>query len=280
MKKIFFPLALFVSVTASAQKISGKLSFQKGQKLEVVNNINSSTEMMMGESKNSSVSTDVYEVKDISDAGITMEKSTKHIKLNLSIMGQEKTIDSDNPQDLKGMAGEPIKEMLQTRQEFTIDGYGKIVSSKAAEKRDPSNPMMNMVMQQTNMAPMIIKEGNPSIFKILPSYEVGKGDTWTDSLTDATGTGKISFTIKDITDTEILLDYVSNGTVDTKQEMMGMSAAVKGTTEASGTITLHKSTGLLKQKTATTISKSAISFSGQDMQTTSKVTSVTTVKTL
>src|SRR5215207_7926651 len=103
MKRVFLPFLFFIAISGSAQKVSGKLHFQKGQKLEVVTNMNATTEMMMGESTSSSVGTEVYEVKDVADANATLDRSMKKVKLNLSIMGQEKSVDSDNPEDLKGM---------------------------------------------------------------------------------------------------------------------------------------------------------------------------------
>jgi hypothetical protein len=281
MKKFVLPCLLLIAINGTAQKVTGKLNLQKGQKLEIVTNMNSTTEMMMGESTNSSVGTEVYEVKDIAGTNAVLERSMKKLKLNLSIMGQEKSIDSDNPEDLKGMIGEPIKELLNTKNEFTIDANGKIVAVKGeSKKKKDDNGMMGMFMQQMNMGAAAPETGSPSVFKILPDYEVGKGDTWADTVAAAGNVIHTSYTLKDITDAEILLDFTSNGKIDTKQQMMGMSAEVKGTVQSSGAITLDKATGILKQKTVTTKTESAVNMNGQEMNTNSKVTSVITVKSL
>ena len=281
MKKFVLPCLLLIAINGTAQKVTGKLNLQKGQKLEIVTNMNSTTEMMMGESTNSSVGTEVYEVKDITGTNAVLERSMKKLKLNLSIMGQEKSIDSDNPEDLKGMIGEPIKELLNTKNEFTIDANGKIVAVKGeSKKKKEDNGMMGMFMQQMNMGAAAPETGSPSVFKILPDYEVGKGDTWADTVAAAGNVIHTSYTVKDITDAEILLDFTSNGKIDTKQQMMGMSAEVKGTVQSSGAITLDKATGILKQKTVTTKTESAVNMNGQEMNTNSKVTSVITVKSL
>lgn len=278
MKKLLLPFLLFATIGASAQKVAGKLTFQNGQKLEVTTNMNSTTEMMMGESSNNTVSTEIYEVKGTSDAGVTLERSMKKLKLNLSVMGQEKSIDSDNPEDLKGMLGDPIKDLLNAKNEFTIDANGRIVSIKEEEKKKKAdNGMMGMFLQGMNLNAGVAK-GSPSFFKVLPEHEVGKGDSWKDSVAIAGTTSLTTYTVKDITATEVLLDFVSDGTIDTKQDMMGMSVAVKGTVKSNGTIVLDKNTGLLKQRNFTTITDSAANLNGQEMNTKAKSTAVITVK--
>jgi hypothetical protein len=205
----------------------------------------------------------------------------KKLKMNLSIMGQEKSIDSDNPEDLKGMLGDPIKDILASKNEFTVDASGKIVAVKAAEKKGKAgNGMMDMFLQGMNVGAASPTEGASSFFKILPAQEVGKGDTWKDSTSTAGTTMLTSYTVKDITDTEIVLDFVSDGTLDTKQDMMGMSVTVKGTIKSNGGITLDKATGLPKQKTVTTITDSAANLNGQEMNTKAKSTAVITVKAI
>ena len=281
MKRLFLPFLLLTVLASSAQKVSSKIALQKGQKIEVVTNMNATTEMMMGASSNSSVSTELYEVKDATNGTATLERSMKKLKMNLSVMGQEKSIDSDNPEDLKGMLGEPIKELLNTKNEFTIDGGGKIVSVKGADKKKKSdNGMMGMFMQQMNLGAGIPLEGKPSFFKVLPDYEVGKGDTWSDTMAVEGNVMNTSYKVKDITESEIIVDYISDGRIDTKQDMMGMSVAVKGNVKTNGAITLDRATGLLKQKTVTNITETASNLNGQEMNINSKSTSVITVKSL
>lgn len=281
MKHFLLALLVFSTAFASAQKVSSKLSFQKGQKLEVTSNINTTMEMAMGESNSSAVNTEIYEVKDVSGTSTTLEHTVKSIKLDLSLMGQEKKIDSDNPDDLKGMVGEPVKELLKTKNEFIVDATGKVTDVKGeAKKKTGGNAMSGMMMQQMNIGSAVPKVGNASIFKILPDHEVGKGDSWTDSLDDASAKTIIKYTITDITDTDIMINFTSDGKIDTQQNMMGMNIDVKGTIKSTGTITLNRTTGILKQKIASTTTETASNLGGQEMNTTSKMNAVVTVKTL
>lgn len=281
MKKIFVPFLLLLATAIQAQKVTGKLSFQTGQKLEVTTTQNSTAETPMGENASGTVSTDVYEVKSVSPSGATLERSTKKIKMNLSIMGQEKTVDSDNPEDLKGMLGEPIKNLLSTKNEFTVDAAGMVTAVAATDKKKSTdNGMASMFMQQTNPAANVLKPGAPSFFKFLPPREVGTGDSWTDSTSAEGIASATTYTVKEITGTEIFLNYTGDGRIDTKREMMGMSMDVKGTIKSSGTVTLDKATGLLKQKTDTMLTETAANLNGQAMNVKAKVTSVTNVRPL
>lgn len=281
MKKIFLSLFSFAALVVSAQKVSPKLLLQKGQKFEVTTNTNTTAETPMGDNTGSTVGIDVYEVKDVTANGATIERSKKKMKLSFSMMGQEKTIDSDKPEDLEGTFGEPIKEMMNTKDEFTVDANGMITAVKGDNKKKANNNgMAAMLTQQLNPGAAVLKPGIPSFFKFFPNSEVDKGDSWTDSLSaEGTSTKTVS-TVKDITGNEILVDYIGNGTIDAKKEMMGMSVDVKGNSKSNGTVTLDKTTGLIKQKTDTMLIDTTANLGGQEMNIKTKMTSVITVKVL
>jgi hypothetical protein len=282
MKKIILPLFLVIAVGATAQKVSSKLSFQSGQKLEVTTNMDMTTSSMLGESKGNVVNVEEYTVANASPSASTLQKAAKKIKLNFSLMGKDYTLDSDNKQDLEGQFGAPIKQILQQKFEFTVDANGKITNVKSdGKKADEGAGMLGMMMPGMNASAAVPVAGNPSAFKFLPDgREIGKGDTWIDSVSTADNQSKTTYTVKDITDAEILLDFVEEGKVKAKQAAMGMNLDVTSTSKSSGTITLDKATGILKQKTATTDTESNMSMGGQEMSSTMKMTAVTTVKSI
>ena len=280
MKKIFIPFFALTTITVSAQKISNKLSFQKGQTIEVTTNMNINTQSMLGEIPASILMTDIYTVGETVADGIQLTKTPKKVKFNVSAMGQDMSADSDNPKDLDGRLGGPIKEIMKQKQEFTIDATGKVTTVKNANKEKGDAGMMGMMMPGMNAGAMMAVAGQPSLFKILPDREVSKGDTWTDSVNTEGNKSKTVYTVKDVTAQEILLDYTGDGTTKTTQSAMGMSADVSSTMKTSGTVILDKATGLLKQKTLTSHADSNMTMNGNDMSSTTKMTVVTTVKIL
>ena len=282
MKKVFLPLFLIAAIGASAQKVSNKLSFQSGQKLEVTTNLDMTTSSMLGESKGNVMNIEEYTVASATATEATLQKAAKKMKMNFSLMGRDFSVDSDKKEDMEGQFGEPIKQIMQQKYEFTVDASGKITNVKQDKKKgDESAGMLGMMMPGMNAAAAVPKVGNPSAFKYLPDgKEVGKGDTWVDSVSTAENKSKTTYTVKEITDTEIVLDFTEEGKIKAAQSTMGMSVDVTSTSKSTGTITLDKGTGILKQKTATTDTESNMNMGGREMNTTTKITAVTTVKTI
>lgn len=281
MKKIFLSAFVLATLAGAAQKVSNKLSFQKGQTLEVTTNMNITTQTPMGEIPASVVVTDQYTVANTNAENTQLTKIPKRIKVSANAMGQDMSADSDNPSDLQGQMGEPIKQIMKQKQELTVDATGLVTSVKAeGETKKEENGMTGMMMPGLNSASMMAVAGQPSVFKILPSRDIAKGDTWTDSVSADNNKGKTTYVVKDITDKDVLLDFSGESTTKTKQSMMGMSTDMTGNTKSSGTVTIDKATGLFKQRTMTSQTESVVNAGGQEMNMTSKTTIVMTVKSL
>jgi hypothetical protein len=283
MKKIFLSLLLGISLAGSAQSTSNKVSFQNGQKLEVSTNMNITSTSMLGESTGNVITVEEYAVANTSATETTLQKAVKKMKLNFSFMGKDYVVDSDNKADMQGQFGEPIKQILDQKHEFTIDATGKITSVKSDSKKknEEGGNMLSMMMPGMNASSVAPKAGNPSIFKLLPEgREVLKGDTWADSVNTADNQSKTVYTVKDITESEVILDYAEEGRVKSTQSTMGMNIDVQSTSKTTGTITIDKASGQLKQRTAVTTTDSNMNLAGREMSTTAKTTSVTTVKAI
>jgi hypothetical protein len=141
--------------------------------------------------------------------------------------------------------------------------------------------MMGMMMPGMDAAAALPIAGNPSVFKFLPDgREVAQGDTWTDSINTADNQTRTTYVAKGITDSEILLDFTQDGTIKTSQSAMGMSIDATATSKTTGTVTLDRASGIIKQRTATTNTQSTMNLGGREMNSTLKMTTVTTVKTL
>jgi hypothetical protein len=286
MKKIFLFAFLAVSAATFAQTVPNKLSFQKGQKFEVYTQLNrSSSQELMGQNMESSVTSAItasYDINDVVKEEATIESKIRRIKFDMSMMGREENFDSDNKDDLNSDMGKMIGKALDSKYTLTINPQGVVTNVKEDEsakkdKADPAAGMMGMMMggMNTGGAP---KVGDPSLFKILPDKAVAKGESWTEDTKDASGTRKTTYTVTDITATEVLLNFVEESTLETKQEIMGNEAAISVKAKSNGTITLDKASGILKQKTFVTNSKENISAGGMTIPSTSKMTTTITVK--
>src|SRR5436190_735663 len=95
------------------------------------------------------------------------------------------------------------------------------------------------------------KKGEASFFKILPDKATNKGETWTDSGQNENGKFSTEYTLTDITDSTIVVDFKGTALITTKGTMMGMETSTTLNSMNTGKIILDKITGLIKEKTTT-----------------------------
>jgi hypothetical protein len=287
MKQLFMIAAIALATTGFAQKVNSKLTFQKGQKLEMTSKVNAVVSMeMMGqamESKIDATITRLFDVEDVTNNSATIEHKVKRIQMNFEApMQGAQAFDSDNEKDMKGDGGKAMEKALKNKYSMTVDAAGKITAVKA----DDNNPnktekkadedMMSNALAQFAAGFDLPKTGDTSEFMILPSKELAKGESWTKSSENA----KTVYTLADVTDADIIVNYTEEASTSRKQEAMGQEITMTSKDKTTGKITLDKKTGLLKEKTATTNSEGNMEMAGQTMPMNTKTTKTVTVKAI
>ncbi len=288
MKKFFLVAAVAISVTGFSQKVTNKLSFQKGQKLEMVSKVNSVVTMeMMGQTMDTKIDatiTRLFDVEDVANGATTIEHKMKRMQMNFEspMAGGAQSFDSDKEADMKGDGGKAMEKALKNKYAMTLDASGKITAVKAdddnfnkTEKADvAAGDVMSGAMAGMAEGMEMPETGDFSEFKVLPDTEVSKGGTWTDT----TGGKKAVYTLTDVTDTHIIIDYTEDATTQRTQEANGMELKISSKDKTTGKIVLDKKTGLLKAKNSTTASEGTMEIMGQSVPMTTKITKVVTVK--
>jgi hypothetical protein len=287
MKKILLIASLAFSVNSFAQNTSGKLNFQKGQKLEMVTETKKTTTMeLMGQSMESTVNSTITQVFDVADANAdsaTIEHKIKRLVFAAEGMGNSQSFDSEKESDRKSEMGKIMEKNLKNKYKMTLDAYGKVISVKADDanpgtKNAEADAMAELASSQLGLSIGLPKSGDASIFKILPGKQISQGDTWTDSASSNGQKRKTVYKVSGITDTDILLDYTEAININTTQQIMGTDASIRSDDKVTGQITLDKATGLLKQKTATIDSTATMEAQGMSIPSTGKTTITITVK--
>lgn len=273
MKNTLLLISIAMASTGFAQKVNNKLSFQKGQKYEVVAQTDkTSTVEVMGQSMETKVNSTISEVLDVTDAGkdgATIEHKVKRIQFTVTNPMQSQSFDSEKDTDRNNEIGKMLDKTLKNKYTMSVDATGKITAVKV----DNNNPndkstgadMGDLISSQLGMNLGVPKVGASSSFKILPDKTVGLGDSWTDTSSADGQKIKTVYTVKNITDKDILLDYTQEINVDTKQEVMGQEAIIKANSKSTGTVTLDRATGLLKQKTAAMEEEGTMEAQGQSI---------------
>jgi hypothetical protein len=285
MKKLVLPALIVFSLAANAQKVSNKLQFQKGQKLEVQTTVKSTSEMMGQTMQVDLTSTRVLDVQEVAGGNATIENKIKRLLVNFDGMGKTESFDSDKESDRNSEMGKSLSKGMKNTYHMTVDPTGKITAVKAgadnpnkatdsAGGQDMMSGMMDGIMEGFSLPAV----GNASEFAILPAKEVGKGESWTDTTsTDKDVKRSATYTVSDINANEIVLDYTEDVATKTTKENMGMEINIDRKDKNTGKVTLDRKTGLLKQRTVTSQTTGTASVMGQEIPLDAKSTKTVTV---
>ncbi|MBA2330768.1 MAG: DUF6263 family protein [Bacteroidota bacterium] len=282
MKYILFLVSFAFIANLNAQKINGQINFPKGKKLEVVSEIKAIvTQEMMGQEMEMNVNTTIersLDIENVSNGNATVEHKVKRIQMNFDSPMGAQTFDSENEKDMKGDAGKTLEKSLKNKYTMTIDNTGKIIAVKADddnpnEKKDANDPMSGAMAQYAEGL-QVPNVNDFTDLKILPNREISKGETWTDSLNES----KFIYTLSDIRENDVVVDYTETAKISRKQEMMGMEISITSNDKTTGKIIVDRKSGLMKEKTSTTVSDGTTEVMGQSIPTTSKTTRTITVK--
>ena len=280
MKNFFVPAFLLFSILGQAQKVSNKLAFQKGQKLEVVTTVKTNSEMMGQTMEMNIVAMRSLDIEDVNNGNAVIESKVKRMQFNFDGMGKSESFDSEKESDRSSDMGKNFEKALKNKFTMTVDPSGKITAVKADDDNpnqsaasDENGDMMSGMMAGLMTGFSLPKVGELTEFSILPAREIGRGETWTDTVsTNPDEKRKASFTVSDINDREIVIDYTEEIITKMTQENMGMEVTINKTDKNSGKIHLDRKTGLLKQRNVNTETTGTASVMGQEIPLDAKST--------
>ena len=278
-KTILFFCCLLYFTFSYAQTVSNKLKFNQGQDLQVVMTTKTTVaQEAMGQVIDFNVdgtATHSYTVTNTTEDNSTLNHKMKRITFVFDGMGQKRNFDSDNPKDMSGQFGKPIKEVLGKSYNIIVDPAGKVMMAMP-EKVESSNDDMLMIVGSmlrdilgTVQPP---KKGEASFFKIFPDKDVNKGDSWTETRNDSSGRSTTIYTLSDITDSTLVVDFKGNSSTVTKAEIMGMETTTNLNNTTTGKIIVDKTTNIIKEKNSVTDSKGTTDAMGGSVPVTSKTT--------
>jgi hypothetical protein len=278
MKKIIvFSTAIVCLSTAGIAQNKGSLNLAKGQKYQIENKIESNTTTeVQGQTIDRKVNvSSVYsiEVKDKDDQGFNLSNTITGFKFNMSAMGQELNFDSDNKDDLSGEMGTALKDYINLPKEVKIDRAGNVLPGKSSD----SSGGTNSIVKQLNFESS--GYGADLAFQNLPA-NIKVGSTWQDS-SSANGIKKnTTYLVKEINANIATISL--SGTISTTMtmEQQGMEISSKTSGKFTGEETVDIQSGVIQTNTYTGDQTGTLEAMGQEMATSTKATSTTTVKVL
>ena len=283
MKKLL-ALSLIAFSTAAFGQAVPKMVFKPGQGLEMTTKIVTNNKVeVMGQTMETEATTTItqkFDVEKVTETSAVIEQKIKALQFDVqSGNGQNFSFNSDKPEDLKGQMGKMMENTMKAKYKYTVDASGHITSvEEQKEKTSASDDMMAGMLSQMNAGAQAPKVGDRIPFNLLPDRELKVGDTWTTDSKSESGTRKSTYTVKQITGSDIILNLAEEATINTKQSMMGMDANVNGTSHTKGEVVVDKQTGLLKSSNLNVEGDQTMEMQGQQIPSSSKMTITTTVK--
>lgn len=287
MKTFFIILSLFVFTDAAiSQKVASKLKFEQGQVFQIDMKTNTTiSQQAMGQAIDFKVDANAnhsYTVTNATPDNTTLNHQVKQIMFSFDGMGQKRKVDSNEEKDLNGQFGKPVKDMLDKKYDIIIDPAGKVLMAlpekiKLAETDSRMAIITTMLKDVTDLV-QPPQKGASSFFKILPESETGKGEPWTNSYINENGKFDEAYTISDINDSTIVVDFVTSSLTVSKAEMMGSETTTTMNNKSTGKIIIDRLTGIMKEKTMTTESNGNTEASFGTLPVTSKTTVTIIVK--
>ena len=264
------------------QTVNPRIEFTRGQVLNIRLEVKASVaQQAAGQAIDftaDAVALHGYKVINQAKGQNTLHHATKKIAFNFDGMGQKRSFDSDNKNDMEGPFGEPVKGMLGSSFEMTLDETGNVVMTSSGKKEAPSPDdrlaiIFNMLKDITD-AVYPPKKGSGSFFKVFPARPVNKGDIWTESGENETGKYNTEYTLSEVLDSTIVVDFKGTSTTTTKNTLMGREAVTTLNSTNSGKIILDGVTRLIREKNVTIESNGTTEAMGGTVPITSKTTIV------
>lgn len=286
MKKItftilgFFATTLVFAQTGSIKPIiPSKIVLTNGQKISIETSLSMDASLSPGmDMTNKTSSVNTLEVKSGNDTSYTITNTLTKIKLDMDMMGQSTSYDSDKKEDQESEVGKSFADKLNKPEDVILNKTtGKTVAEKKKEKKkddDESNAgggLLGMFADNTEDATVT------GAFVLVPA---GKkiGDTWSDSTIEKDKKMVRVYTLKSITGNEaaIQLDVVMDATNTFEQQ--GMSMEFTSTTKTKEDIKADITTGQVRSRTSQSDISGSMQVMGQSVPITAKINSSTTYK--
>ena len=287
MKKIasFLPVILVTALLhAQTQVIKtvvpNKISLTIGQKITVQSSISIESSLAPGmDVTNNSTSENILEVKSSTDKNYTIGSTLTKIKVNMDMMGQATTYDSEKKEDQESEMGKAFAEKLNKPTDVILDiNTGKAsVEKKIEEKKNPvdGDPMQGLLkIMGDNGGDDAVVTG---AFEIVPQGK-NTGDNWSDSTVEKNMKVVRTYTLKSVTGKEAVIQL--NMVMDAASTLstQGMEVEFNSTTKTTGEIITDIETGLVKKKTTQAVISGSFQLMGQAVPINAKANSTITYK--
>lgn len=273
-------LLLITCLPVFGQKVSGKLIFDKEKTITIKMELTSTVVQQAGgqaiDFATEGAVLHSYKVTNSTDNNTSLRHTLQRLWFRFEGMGQKRSFDSNNEKDRNGQFGKQFDEVFSKMYDIIIDTTGKTLMTipQKIELTQQDTRLIIITSMLKDLTNVIYppQKGTGSFFKVMPGYEVGLGDTWTDTTNTASETSATSYTLSAITDSTLIVDFKTLSVSVINSEIMGQQVATNLTNTTAGKIILDKATGIIREKNSITNSSGSAAAMGNSLPINGKTT--------
>jgi hypothetical protein len=271
---------LFGQTQSVKPPVTSKILLSPGQKIIVENVVSMESSMSPGmDMSNNSVSENTLEVKSSTDKNYTLSSTLTKLKMELNMMGQNTSYDSEKKEDQASEIGKSVGDRLNKPSEVILDnstGIASLVLKKKESKGDADdpNPMQGILKMFDNSSDDGIVSG---AFELIPPGK-DTGDTWADSTVEKDMKMVRNYKLRSLNGNEALIELHSVIDAVNTLELQGMQVDMNSSTKSTSLITADVVTGQVRKKSTTAEITGSFQVMGQSVPLSAKVSNVSTYK--
>jgi len=267
MKQILLSLLVLSNLAGQAQK----LSLTKGQLITITITSTQDMEMTGMQIKNNSTSTSLLQINEAGKENFTASYKLNKLNLNMEMMGQQQSFDSENPADKdseigKSFAGKIGKAVPVLINKNTGEVIVKDPEADTSSVAGQENPLEG-IMESFGAAGDDATAG--TAFFVVPK-DKKNGDSWTDSSSNNKMKEVKTYTLKSIEAGIATVQLFSTMQGSSSMETQGMQMDMSLSAKTEGEILVDPKTSLVKKRSSVMDLTGTLDMMGQSVPITSK----------
>lgn len=236
------------------------LKFEQGRKYDITLQVKSNiAQQAMGQAIDFSVDATGdhrYTVTNATADNTTLHHDVNRLRFVFDGMGQKRSFDSNDEDDMNGPFGKYAKEILSKSYDMIIDPQGQtlmaIPEKITIAETDARMAIIHRMLHDVVAMVYPPQKNAPGFFQLFPNEPLAVGLTWTRSADDSTGRIHEVYRIAEMKDSTIEIDYSAESVTITKAEMMGNETITTMNNKSTGKIIVDGFTKILLEKNITT----------------------------
>lgn len=237
----------------------------------------SSSMMGMGEMNTTSTIISTMKVVSVTDSGYDLTMKVKRLLMELDMMGNNKTMDTDKESSTDDGDGGDLKKILKEEKSYSLNAYTGTLEEKKTDKAPIDIDMSEADDAVTGSMLEMQSANQKAIFMILPEKPT-VGVTWSDSTISEVSVIRNNYIITGIKDNLITVAITGTTVGEGDMEMMGMTMTTKTDNKNTGVAIINRKTGITQSLKMIIVGTSDVDMMGQKMNIDSNITTETTVE--